>query len=254
MNPVVVNCRGIEPVAWVALNSGPPPPQLTVYRSQISAFTSHQASLFAGLNDDEKRRADRYYQPKDRQRFSIARGLLRLVLGRYTARAPAELIFITDETKKPRLRDFPDLHYNVSHAGDWILMAVSPTGVGVDVEKIDPDFDFRSVAGHVFSREEQQMIAGKSDARPLFYELWTRKEALAKATAKGIDDDFSQLPSVAGDHLVNPRLINTTHNWTISSFVVADAYIGSVAAVTIPVGPESVFCTVDDSLLMQLPY
>lgn len=254
MQPIQVQCRTVAEVVWVDLAARPVPTALTVYRSRISAFSLYEAYLHSLLHPDEKHRAGRYHQPQDRQRFIVARGLLRLLLSRYVAVAPTDIAFATDATKKPFLKDSPDWHYNVSHSGDWIVMAVAQTGVGVDVEKIEPDFDFGSVTAPLFSREEQRVMNESTNARPLFYELWTRKEALAKATAKGIDDDFCRLPSLAGNHLVNSQLIDTTNNWTVSSFVVADAYVGSVAFVTIPDGPEPVFCTVDDSLFANSPY
>ncbi len=249
---VAVNCCAVYEPTWLLLADYPAPP--TVYRIQITAFRRHEPFLYTLLRPAEKLRAGRYHQPRDRQRFIVARGLLRLLLSHYVAQSPTEVVFATDATKKPFLRDFPDWHYNVSHSGDWIVMAVAQTGVGVDVEKIEPGFDFGPVINPLFSREEQRAINESTTARPLFYELWTRKEALAKATAKGIDDDFCRLPSLVGNHSVNSRLIDTTNNWTVSSFVVADAYVGSVAFVTPPDGPEPVFCTVDDRLFANALY
>ena len=61
------------------------------------------AGLHATLSADERGRAARFHFERDRKHFIAARGLLRELLGRYLARAPASLRFAYGPRGKPFL-------------------------------------------------------------------------------------------------------------------------------------------------------
>ena len=104
------------------------------------------------------------------------------------------LRFRTNEYHKPRLENLPDLHFNLSHSGQWIVAAFSPYEIGLDVERmreIKPD-DFVSF----FTESERQAILSCTQETliPYFFSLWTLKESYIKATGKGMHqglDTFS---------------------------------------------------------------
>ncbi|WP_198172463.1 4'-phosphopantetheinyl transferase family protein [Hymenobacter ginkgonis] len=181
------------------------------------------------LRADELARAQRYHQLADQQRFVVARAALRSILGQYLACAPAAIQFVVGPNKKPAIQNEPGLHYNVSHSKDWILIAVSAAPVGVDVEAIDPLFPFQDILPHSFSLPERQAIMSSPDGAHLFYQLWTRKEAFVKATARGIDDEFSTIPALDGPHRLAAASGQLVPSWLVSSFTVADGYVGAVA-------------------------
>ena len=88
--------------------------------------------LEAVLSSDERERAGRFAFSLHGKRFVAARGVLRTILARYAGADPADIRFSYGPHGKPFLspsagRD--ELHFNVSHAGDRALVAV--TG-GVD--------------------------------------------------------------------------------------------------------------------------
>ena len=174
-------------------------------------------------------KAERYHQPGDVLRFIGTRGMLRVLLARYTHQLPGSIEFAPGPNRKPELKHSGGWQFNVSHAGNWILIAIGKAHVGVDVDQVNPDFSFRDVMDASFSPAERQYINGCMDARRGFFELWTRKEALVKATAKGIDDEFDQMPSLPGTHPVGSRLLGSAGHWTVSSFAVADGYPAAVA-------------------------
>ena len=73
------------------------------------------------------------------------------------------------------------------------------------------------------------MVRHAPDEARAFYTLWTRKEALVKATGKGVDDDFTRVPAADGQHLVDPAALGSAGYWQVHSFVVAEHYLGAVA-------------------------
>jgi 4'-phosphopantetheinyl transferase len=154
---------------------------------------------------EEQARFARFRRAEDRARYAAARVLSRTVLGGLLDRDPAALRF--DRTcehcgcanGRPRLVGGDGLEFSVSHAGDRVLLAVSPeTRIGVDVEE----------------HGRADVLRGTLSARELTYDLtpdeltvrWTRKEALLKATGHGL--------SVAPDTVTLSRDGTSLVGWT----------------------------------------
>ena len=79
----------------------------------------------------------------------------------------------------------PGVSFNVSHSGAIGLIAVAEGDrrVGVDVEQVRPDTDFRALAARFFHPDEARAIGDRRDA---FFRCWTRKEAVVKALGRGL--------------------------------------------------------------------
>ena len=74
-----------------------------------------------------------------------------------------------------------EVQYNLSDSGDRILIAVSRQAVGIDVEYVKPKFYYDTILPLNFTQEEIDFISG-GDSSNRFFMLWTRKEAILKAT------------------------------------------------------------------------
>ena len=181
------------------------------------------------LSPDEHQRAARYHHDRDRERFIVSRVALRQLLGKYLELAPAHVRFMTGDNKKPYVVANIPLYYNVAHAGDRILIAVSDHIAGVDVEHITRDIAIDDIAQTCCSAAEQQHINPATDKPRAFYQLWTRKEALLKATGKGIDDDMVHVPAMDGIHNATTAYTGATADMNVSGFDIGHDYIGSVA-------------------------
>ena len=228
-----VYCNNIENLHWCNMNDA----DFTIgsnvdtWRIQIASNLHVIDSFSKILSSEEYTRASRYHQQKDRQRFIVSRIALRFLLARYSNIDPGKIEFAIDSNKKPFMQNViaPDLNYNVSHSGDWIIIAFSDSGIGADIEMIDNVFSYAEILQQNFSREEVFFISDGKQQSENFYLLWTRKEALLKATSKGIDGDLPFIPSLDGRHEVEEKMIRSDKNFYISSFKIAENYIGSVA-------------------------
>lgn len=121
------------------------------------------------------------------------------------------------------------VQYNVSHAGDWAMIAISDQPVGIDVEYLDPGFSYQAVLDTCFTPGEIITIESAKDPLSTFYSLWTRKEALVKATAKGMDETFKFVPATDGPHTASAETIGSQAEWNVTSFPLADQHIASLA-------------------------
>lgn len=108
----------------------------------------------------------------------LATGLKRLGHGPH---ALASLTYLPG--RRPTL-DLP-VHFSLSHCDGQVVCALSTRGpVGIDVERIGC---LRAADFHLYLNQEERTWAGPSAKR--FYSVWTRKEAVAKATgSRGLRD------------------------------------------------------------------
>lgn len=207
------------------------PGDVHVYRIGISSNLQHLQAFSGTLTSAEKERGQKYHQLKDRQRFVVSRGAQRNILARYLGQNPADISFAIGDNKKPYLHNPGgiNIQYNITHAGDYILLAFSNNPVGADVEYIDPNFPFDDILGEHFSEEEVSFI-NQSNKAERFYLLWTRKEALLKATAQGLGEHLKVTPSLDGGHWLPAELLGADNDWEVSSFSLPGSHIGSVAS------------------------
>lgn len=152
------------------------------------------------LAEDERRRADEFCFEKDRERFVLTRGVLRILLGRYLNLEPRQLNFCYGLHGKPALAERFDgdaLRFNVSHSHGLALMALTHNReVGIDVEYVRSDLELDEIASRYFSPQEAATLRSLSiDVRTeAFFAGWTRKEAYIKAKGEGLSlalDKFS---------------------------------------------------------------
>ena len=181
------------------------------------------------LSNDEQAKALRFLHSKDKDSFICRRTALRILLGRYTGLEPAEIEFIPGKNKKPELKNHANIYFNVSHSEELILIAISDKSIGVDIEHIKPELNSAEVLKYAFNEQEITFINDSKQPADSFFELWTRKEALTKASSKGLDDDLCKIPSLDGEHKLNKEIIALEGDWQLNSFKIDKEYIASIA-------------------------
>ena len=144
------------------------------------------------LSDDERQRNQRFRFAADRRKDLIARALLRTQLAAQLMQPPESIVFKRGEHGKPALlSDNPladNLQFNLSHAGDWIVLAMANKPVGVDVEFTSRNNDVLAIADrYFFGKEIDELQTFNSDEqRQRFFDYWTLKEAYMKARGEGL--------------------------------------------------------------------
>ena len=113
--------------------------------------------------------------------------------------------FTYNEHGKPYLKDYPEVHFNLSHCKNGIAVTVSDQTVGIDIESYRSVSD--SLLRYTMNEEEQQLIRESDDPIRTFTEYWTKKEAVFKLRGTGITHDLHGL--LQGDEqvetFVNPE-------------------------------------------------
>jgi 4'-phosphopantetheinyl transferase len=216
-------------------------------------------SLSRILDDNERRRASRCVYDRDRRRFVIAHGLTRVLLSRCLQRPPDALRFDTNPYGKPLLRDpSSGLRFNLSHAGDVALLAISSgRELGVDVEQMRP-LAVLDLSRQFFSpNEHTTLCAWPPDGRDqAFFRCWTRKESFIKALGRGLNfplDGFEVRVDEDGSPVLHScdSAPGELDRWTIISLRIDPGYS---AALTVEGRSPSILCWAEpENLAHELP-
>jgi 4'-phosphopantetheinyl transferase len=165
--------------------------EVDLWRANLDAVGARQAGeLAAVLSPEERRQAGRFVFAPDRRRFTLARAILREVLGRYLGHDPAGIPLARTPHGKPCLAvPGARLRFNVSHSAELALLAVAgDREVGVDVERIQPALTEEILGWHLFGAAERERARALSPAARdrAASAAWTRWEAYAKARGVGL--------------------------------------------------------------------
>lgn len=179
----------------------------SVYIVQLALDRHRDGARFLPLLDfDERTRAAAFKFKRDRRRFAVAHGLMRIVLGSLIDVAPEQLRFRLHPNGKPMLDNDSSVEFNLSHSGERAVLAVTRgREVGIDIEQERP-IDPCALARSFFAAGERKALDAMAAADRLgaFFKVWTRKESFVKALGAGLsfpldgftvslDDDAEQL-------------------------------------------------------------
>lgn len=218
--------------------------RLTLRQDSGQVSTQNKfVGFYGSLSIDERKRAENFVQERDRNRYIIARGILRELLGHYLGMAPEQVCFCYGAYGKPHLADSQariGLEFNLSHAANSAVYAfANRTQVGIDIEPLNKGLAWRQLAPIVFSAREQGKLAEfpEDEKTEAFLRGWTRKEALVKGCGVGLslDLDAFDVPLGRLEHPSPVRLSNKPSDlwWLCPIDPIADF----VAALTVNGSP-----------------
>ena len=168
------------------------PPDVQVWAAWLDLPGEGISGFWSTLSIGERERAARFASERERARFVAARGLLRTILGTSLGAAPQSVEFLYGAKGKPSLGGAlarSGLQFNLAHSGGLAVFAVArDRPVGVDVEQLRPMPDLSELIDRYFSASECAEMKSLAEDEGLrgFFKIWTRKEALLKATGEGI--------------------------------------------------------------------
>jgi len=225
----------------------PPRKELTLTSAEVHVWcaaldppVSCVEQLQRLLSADELQRASRFHFPRDRRRFSVARGVLRDILSRYLGVPPAALAFRYSAYGKPALVDVAaqeGLRFNISHAHELALFAITcGPEVGVDIEYLHRTIACEEIAERFFSARERASLRAVPEEmkQQAFFNCWTRKEAYIKAHGEGLSlplDQFDvSLPPGEPAALLATRVDpHDARRWSLQAVTPGPGYVAALA-------------------------
>ena len=76
--------------------------------------------------------------------------------------------------------------FSISHSGDWLWLAIGEPSLGLDVEQHKQRRNLGKLMDHVLSPLELAWVSSQDDELRAFYRLWTLREAVLKASGRGL--------------------------------------------------------------------
>ncbi|HEY4874669.1 MAG TPA: 4'-phosphopantetheinyl transferase superfamily protein [Puia sp.] len=226
-----IHSHTIKNVEWKSNHKINLTSSVDIWKVKISSEKKILDFFLQIFNKEETAKALRYRNEDDKQRYIFGRGTLRFLLGKYLNKFPNTIQFAIGADKKPLLNknSGDNLHFNISHSGDFVLIAISNSEIGVDIEKINPDFFYKEILNSNFSKEEIDFIQNSIQPIESFYLLWTRKESLVKATSKGLINNLNLISVLDGLFNDGDEILDSPDSWDIHSFKIEEKYFGSIA-------------------------
>ena len=154
------------------------------------------------------------FRRKEPAYTSIVAGLmLQTLVEEKLGIAPQVLVLEKNENGKPWIKDHPEFYFNISHAGDYVVLAYGDVPLGIDIEQIRAQN--MHVAKRCYTEAEYAYVTGADseenqvsdipeenhevkigtdmtmpipsmDINDRFFYLWTMKESYLKLTGDGI--------------------------------------------------------------------
>ena len=177
--------------------------RILLFLADASSFREEEArdSFYSWLSRDEAKRGGQFRTSSLRHAYLVSRGILRSVLGYYTATKPGKVSLRTSPLGKPFLDHPRNIAFNLSHSGPHIVLALGDVEeLGVDIEQYKRSgFKLLSLADQCLSGEEHSQLLSLLDNRRddrgcrHFFKLWTLKEAYLKARGAGLSQSLKSV-------------------------------------------------------------
>ena len=187
------------------------------------------------LSLDELARVRRMKNFSLRRSSLASRYALRCILAEHLVVDPAALQFGQGDKGKPYVISSTSLEFNLSHSGDYLLIAVGSVPVGVDVEYVKPLPAYLQLASRFFTSQEYAFIQASQTPLCAFYRVWTAKEAYVKALGIGLSSGLADFSVVESGALVDS--INNVYFHSVQWQENCSAMVATVNAV------ECIHCT-----------
>jgi 4'-phosphopantetheinyl transferase len=155
--------------------------------------------LIKYLNSAELGRMQQYRFEADQNRYLAGRAFSRLLLSLLTDIAPENIYFQLTEKGKPCVQLQKEIGFNFSHSGNMLAFVFSTHPCGIDVEHMKRKRGLERICKHYFHNDEMDWVMPQGTVEDdRFYQIWTRKEALLKATGIGVATDLKSIRLTAG--------------------------------------------------------
>jgi len=148
------------------------------------------------VSEERRETLPRFHFRADAERSLAGEVLARAALSIATALPPSAFRFTRGPHGKPAATAAPPHRaqlpeFNISHSGRFVVCAVSPQPVGVDVEKFFPPDE--AMLRKVCAPGERRFVRENASLSPdaAFTLLWTLKESIFKARGTGLDEEPS---------------------------------------------------------------
>lgn len=93
---------------------------------------------------------------------------------------------------KPYLPLHPEVHYNISHSGKYVICVLAGVPVGIDIQE-KRITNIQRVGKRIFPPDKYREFLKSEDMQDEFFRQWVQRESYLKWTGEGITKDLREL-------------------------------------------------------------
>lgn len=210
-------------------------------------FLSKKESLLDHLPASNRNFIARFKKISSAQRSLFSELLSRFILSQKLGINSKAIVFSKSENGKPYLEK-SITRFNLSHSGNWVVMALGNSEVGIDVELIRP-VNYR-IAERFFSPAEVRLLNSKKEDDKLdyFFDLWTLKESYLKLIGTGLTRSLNSFSIYHHNDEIRMKEMGKNNNSNIffRQYPLEDGYKLSVCSYDKIFDKKIEWITVDD--------
>lgn len=206
-----------------------------IYIVDLSKCKRDVSQFWECFSDEERSKAKKYYTSNLSERYIISHGILRYILSYYTTQYPNNIEFIYNKYGKPFLKN-KNIQFNMSHSHEMISYIVAlDHKVGVDIELHNNRLNIEELSDLVFTPAECESFITLEDKAKLkfFYDLWTKKESLIKASGQGLSYPINTIEAMtlsSGEKIfLDNKDDKLKQGWYYFPLEIIPDYSGSIA-------------------------
>jgi len=156
--------------------------------------------------------------------------LARYSIGEYLEKPNQEIKLVFGKKGKPHIGNLKNIHFNISHSGQYIVCAVGPNELGIDVERIR-EVNLR-IAERFFSSSEihDLMQLPEEERMTYFITLWTIKESFLKAIGRGLTQHLNSFTIVKNDTIYQLTGNRKAEKYGIITHQLSEDYLMAVCS------------------------
>lgn len=207
---------------------------IELWYGEVQKLDCEDMQYWPLLNTAERAKAESMKNIGLRSQYIAVRGKLRMVLAQYTDIAAQNITYRIGDYGKPALAAIEDIHFNISHSGSKLIIAVAAEAMlGVDIEVWNAKRKLQKLADRCFSPQEIQAweLLQARQKISVFYRTWTIKEAFVKAVGRGMALGLDQCVTefAHGNRFLQvPKDFQPASDWQVIQLDLGDSVSGAV--------------------------
>ena len=163
---------------------------MKVYICKKSNINADYAKWETQIDRTKKERINRHKEKSRRETLILSDHLAKFAISKYCGVSEEDIEFRYNSLGKPLALGL-DVHFNISHSGDYVVLVISDNPCGIDIEVIR-EVNLNT-AKRFCNQNELELIENSSDKHIEFLKIWTKKEAYFKSVGCGIATELKLL-------------------------------------------------------------
>ncbi|MCH5249040.1 MAG: 4'-phosphopantetheinyl transferase superfamily protein [Lachnospiraceae bacterium] len=184
------------------------------------------------VSDYRRQKIDKLKNAEDKKRSLAASIALNAALKEYGLEE-CMMEYELGKQGKPYFRNHPEIHFSLSHSGNYAICSIGPCEVGNDIERVR--IGREKVAQRFFAKEELDWIYGTevprakdlqeafNDCDDKIFRIWTMKESFLKVTGLGMSLPLNEFAiMVAENGCIHIRQDINDKTYHIKEYIMTD--------------------------------